>query len=89
MNMELVKQFLILQDSLREEGVIGINVWEKEVQVSCPVLFKFADIQVEKFNYEPYTHRAFTFVDGVKIIAVLTPTQYQKYFGFSGGDNVA
>jgi peptide subunit release factor RF-3 len=78
MNVELIKQFADIRQSLKEEGVYGII--DNQLQVSNSVLKEFEQLQVKTRNDgSNYPYEVFAEVEGIRIITLVTSENIKEF----------
>jgi hypothetical protein len=79
MNVELVKKFAELRTSLRDAGVMSVNLLDGEMHVSRPALEELGDLQIEYHSDSKYPYEIFTIVEGIKLFGLATAEYLTKF----------
>jgi hypothetical protein len=79
MNTELVKKFAELRTSLRNAGVMSVNLLDGELHVSRSTLKESGNLQCEYRGDSKYPYEIFTIVEGIRLFGLATVEDLTKF----------
>jgi hypothetical protein len=80
MNIEKIKEFIALREELKAAGVIGLSVYNEEVQIDKEILAGESDLRIEKRGCDKYPYEISTVRDGITLFCIATDDELLKYF---------
>jgi hypothetical protein len=80
MNIEKIKEYIALREELQAAGVIGLSLYNEEVQMDKEILANESDLHIEKRDCDQYPYEISTVRDGITIFCLATDEELQQFY---------
>jgi hypothetical protein len=77
--MEKINAFMELKKELYDSGVIGLNMYDADVQVKHTALLGEEKVEIETRNCSEYPFQVFIVEDGIKVFALLSFEESKQF----------
>lgn len=79
MEMRVIRNFLEIKKELKENGVIGLNIWDDRIHLTIEKIIEFPNLTIKNRNDIDYPFEVTATEGGVNFFALATYDQVRKY----------